>query len=95
MYIVDGICYADKPCDMLEIVEAKPLENMNMLITFNTGEVRLFDASILQGSAFIPLKDVKVFNSPKIEDGVVVWLDGEIDCAPEFMYEHSKALTQK
>ena len=24
-----------------------------------------------------------------IEDGVVVWLNGEIDCAPEYMYEHS------
>ena len=24
-----------------------------------------------------------------IEDGVVVWLNGAIDCAPEYMYEHS------
>ena len=89
MYIVDGICHADKPCDMLEITSVKPLENMKLLLQFSNGEVRVFDAGILKGPAFEPLKDKEVFDNPSIDQGVVVWLDGEIDCAPEFMYENS------
>ncbi len=43
----------------------------------------------LQDQPFQPLADAKVFNSCKVVDGVVTWMDEEIDCAPEFMYEHS------
>lgn len=40
---------------------------------------------------FEPLKDNEVFRRPTIDHGVVTWLDGQIDCAPEFMYENSYA----
>jgi hypothetical protein len=30
-----------------------------------------------------------VFKTAAVDHGVVTWLDGEIDCAPEFLYEHS------
>ena len=70
-----------------DVVVATP--DMMMILTFSTGEQRLFDATVLTGSAFQPLADTKVFNSCKIVNGVVTWMDEEIDCAPEFMYEHS------
>lgn len=37
------------------------------------------------------MKDNEVFRRPTIDYGVVTWLDGQIDCAPEFMYENSYA----
>ena len=74
-----------------EAYAVKPLDDMMMLLTFSTGEQRLFDASVLNGPAFAPLTDEKIFKDCKIVDGVVTWMDEDIDCAPEYMYEHSYA----
>lgn len=89
MYILNGICYAGEVADNIEVKSVKPLEDMMMLITFNSGEVRLFDATTLKGAAFEELKDETVFKNVNIDHGVVTWLDGDIDCAPEYMYENS------
>jgi hypothetical protein len=89
MYILDGVVYAGERVDCLDVDKIKVLEDMIMLITFNNNETRLFDATVLKGEVFEPLKDENVFKTAKVEFGVVVWLDGEIDCAPEFMYENS------
>ena len=82
MFILNGIVYASERPENIEVTQATPLEDMMMILTFSTGEQRLFDATVLTGPAFQPLADAKVFNSCKVVDGVV-------DCAPEFMYEHS------
>ena len=89
MFILNGIVYASERPENIEITQATPLEDMMMILTFSTGEQRLFDATVLIGPAFQPLADTKVFNSCKVVNGVVTWMDEEIDCAPEFMYEHS------
>lgn len=73
----------------IEVFSAKPLDDMMMLLTFSTGEQRLFDATLLTGPAFAPLSDEKIFKTCKVVDGVVTWMDESIDCAPEYMYEHS------
>ena len=36
-----------------------------------------------------PLSDEDTFKNCKVVDGVVTWLDEEIDCAPEYMYVNS------
>lgn len=75
---------------MIEVSKIKILEDMIMLITFSTGETRIFDATcLLEYPAFAPLKDETIFKGAKVEYGVVVWLDGDIDIAPEAMYEKS------
>ena len=89
MFIRDGIVYGGEPDAPMEVEYVKPLQDMMMLIRFNNGETRLFDATVLQGPVFEPLHDEKIFSSPVIDHGVVTWKDGEIDCAPEFMYSHS------
>ena len=81
MFISNGIVYASERPENVQI----------MLLTFSTGEQRLFDASVLNGPAFAPLTDEKIFKDCKIVDGVVTWMDEDIDCAPEYMYEHSYA----
>ena len=61
-------------------------------IELASGEKRLYDATpLLDYPAFQPLKDDSVFKNAKVEHGVVVWLDGEIDIAPETMYHDSYA----
>lgn len=89
MFTLNGIVYASEKPENIQILSAKPLDDMMMLLTFSNGEQRLFDATILKGPAFTPLSDEKVFKDCKIVDGVVTWKDEDIDCAPEYMYEHS------
>ena len=89
MYFVDGFVYGGEPKGIIRVEKVKPLPDQMMLLTFNNHEQRLFDATILNGPAFEPLSKAEVFNNPEIDHGVVTWNEGQIDCAPEYMYEHS------
>ncbi|MCR5137117.1 MAG: DUF2442 domain-containing protein [Oscillospiraceae bacterium] len=73
----------------MKITHVKPLPDRMMLLTFSSGETRLFDAAVLDGPVFSDLQNEDVFFSPVLDHGVVTWNDGEIDCDPEYMYEHS------
>ena len=89
MYIRDGFVCGGEPAEMLKVKTVRPLRDGIMILEFNNGETRLFDATVLEGEAFELLKNEEVFMHPEIEDGVVTWNGGQIDCAPEYMYEHS------
>lgn len=89
MYIMNGIVYGGEPLASIKISSVKALDDMIMLVSFSTGETRLFDATILQGEVFEPLRREEVFKNPIIDHGVVTWNDGSIDCAPEFLYNNS------
>lgn len=89
MYICDGIVHGDGNRDVIEVQKVKVLEDKIMILKFTSGETRLFDATVLNGPVFEKLKDDDVFNNPVVEYGVVTWDNGKIDCAPEYMYEHS------
>ena len=39
--------------------DVKALDDMILLLKFNTGEQRVFDATILNGEVFKPLRDIK------------------------------------
>lgn len=95
MYLFNGIVYASKPTEEIKIKEAKPLPYGMLLLTFTSGEKRLFDTTILQGGAFKPLSDEKIFRDVMVSHGVVSWMNGEIDCAPEYMYENSFAYEEE
>ena len=91
MYIVNEICYAGEMQDGIKVIEAKPLRGGMLLVTFSTGEKRLFDTTTLRGSAFAPLADEEVFRNPVLFHGVITWNNGEIDIAPETVYRDSYA----
>ena len=91
MYVLNDVCYAGEMQEGIKITGAKPLRGGMMLITFSTGEKRLFDTTLLQGSAFEPLKEDKIFNNPVLFHGVITWNNGEIDIAPEAVYQNSYA----
>ena len=89
MYIKDDIVYAGELTPMIDVIEAKPLEGHMLLVTFSTGEKRLFDATQLTGPVFEPLKDEKFFRDITLFHGVITWDNKNIDIAPEFVYENS------
>ena len=89
MYIKDDICYAGEIIEDIKIVEAKPLEGQMLLVTFSTGERKLYDTTKLTGSAFEVLKDKSIFENPVIFHGIITWKDGEVDIAPETVYYDS------
>ncbi len=93
MYINDGIVYAGGFKENIKITNVKITAPHMMLLTFSTGEKRVFDATVLSGTAFSPLQDEKVFENYELFHGVITWLDGQIDCAPEYMYQHSYSYT--
>lgn len=91
MYEIDGICYAgtpNMPIEEILVVDAVPLNGGMLLVTFSTGEKKLFDTTSLKGSAFEPLQNESVFQASTVEHGFVSWLNGEIDIAPKYMYEN-------
>ena len=91
MYILNDVCYAGEMRDGIKVTEVRPLRGRMLLVTFSTGEQRLFDATLLEGSAFAPLADDRIFNNPVLFHGVITWNNGEIDIAPETVYRESYA----
>ena len=89
MYIKDGICYAGGLEHGIKITEVKPLYGRMLLVTFSTGEKRLFDTTRLEGAAFDILEDEKIFNNPVIFRGVITWDEGRVYIAPETVYKES------
>ena len=90
MYIVNGIAYAGTAVQDMRVSTVKPLDGMMMLVTFASGERRLYDATqLLAYPAFRPLEDEAVFRAACVDHGAVTWMDGDIDIAPETMYATS------
>ncbi len=89
MYVIDDVCYAGTPEKEIRVIEAKPLVGGMLLLTFLSGEKRLFDTTTLTGPAFLPLREEAALRTARVQHGFVSWLDGAIDVAPEYIYEHS------
>lgn len=90
MYFANGMVYGGTPEEMMKIIDVKPMENMTMILTFSSGEKRLYDAAaLLKYPIFEALKDKEVFSHPVLDHGVVTWKNGELDLSPESMYENS------
>ena len=90
MYELNGIVYADDPTPLLTVKSVKPLTDYKLSVCFSTGEEKRVDiTSLLNEPVFKVLKDVSVFNSVYVDYGTVVWNNGTIDIAPEYLYENS------
>ena len=80
MFVSDGYVCASQPTATLRVTDARDVGNLCMLVTFNTGETRLLDATELtKFEAFAPLGNQKTFSSFSIDHGV----------APEGLYLRS------
>ena len=92
MYTENGIVYAGEKVPMLRVSGVRPLDDFRLWVRFSNSETRIFDCKpLLQAPAFAPLAEPDVFKSVNIDYGVPVWKDGEIDIAPETLYEQGEA----
>lgn len=93
MYIKNGIAFAGEQKQPLKINGVRPLDNFLLWVRFNNGEEKTVDFKhLLNDRAFSPLKDLSVWNGVYIDYGCTVWKDGEIDIAPEYLYENGISL---
>lgn len=92
MYIVDGIAYAGEQSPALRVTGVRPLSDFRLWVRFNNSEAKIFDFKLLLNTpAFAPLADSETFNSVYIDYGVPSWNNGDIDIAPETLYEKGEA----
>lgn len=88
MYIKDGIAYAGELEPPIKIIDIQVLDNYRLKAQFSTGETKIFDSShLLNYPVFKPLQDQTVFSTVYLSHGVPCWLDGDIDIAPETLYD--------
>ena len=86
-------------CDMIKgaplgprVTEVIPTDNYELLLTFNNGEKRIFDAhQLFDMKVFEPLKNSSFFKSVKVEFGTVVWPQ-DIDYCPDTLHAESVPL---
>lgn len=77
---------------MESVLSVTPKENHLLELKFNTGEVRLFDASpYLEKGVFMKLKDKKLFNQAYVAFDTVCW-PGNLDISPDTLYDKSVIL---
>ena len=93
MYIVDGIAYAGKQTELINVKSVQPIEDYKVIVTFSNEEKKKFDFSaLLNMPCYQPLKDKDIFKSVYVEFGTLVWNNGKIDIAPETLYEKGTAI---
>ena len=75
-------------------IDVQPLQQYQLLITFDNHERRLFDMKpYLNDPFFAPLKNKAVFQSARINPITVEW-NGEIDICPDELYHNSTPYPQ-
>ena len=80
--------------DLLDVVSVTARLDFTLLMTFENGEQRVFDMTpLLVKKPFDRLRDPERFAVASVDYGTVVW-PGNIDIAPETLYDLSVPPTQ-
>jgi hypothetical protein len=75
------------------VKEVRPLPDYRLRLTFEGGEIRIFDVSpYLDKGVFRGLRDSSAFNSVRAFLGSVAWADGQ-DFCPDTLYLESIPVT--
>jgi len=87
MYIINDIaCAGESP--LIQVKSVRPLDDHKLWLRFSTGEEKEFDCKpLLDAPCFKPLRDKATFREVYLDYGVPVWNGGEIDIAPERLYQ--------
>lgn len=74
------------------VKQVEPTDNFELLLTFNTGEKKKFDAKkLFEYPMYEPLKNIVFFKLVKADNMCVYWND-EIDICPDVLYTQSIAM---
>lgn len=80
---------------MYKVVAVIPQSDYSLLLTFENGEQRIFDARPhLDKGIFVELRDVAYFRQVRVAFNTVQW-PNEQDFAPETLYLESKELVSE
>jgi hypothetical protein len=72
-----------------KLVDAKPIEDYKLLLTFKNGERKIYDFKPNFSHPFFSiLENEIIFSKVKVEDGQILWLTGQ-DFDPWCLYEDS------
>lgn len=75
---------------LLDVVSVEAQTDYTLLLEFENGERRVFDMlPYLDKKPFVRLKGSPLFALASVDYGTVVW-PGEIDIAPETLYDRSR-----
>ena len=70
----------------------KPLEDYRLVVTFDNGETRLYDMSVMIAKPFYrKLRNKHLFKAVKVSDITLEWATGE-DICPNELYSNSKPI---
>jgi hypothetical protein len=70
-------------------IKVQAIDNYKLLIEFDNGETRIFDATILfERKAYQQIKCQEVFKQVKTNNISIVWLS-DIDVCPDELYYNS------
>ena len=93
MYEKDGIVYAGSGPVAKKVIFAEYQADRVIRVAFNTGEIVDVDfAHGFEGNAFDPLRDVQVLRQFEIVHGILTWLDGDVDVAPEYLLDVGRVI---
>jgi hypothetical protein len=74
---------------LLDVVRVDPQPDYKLFLEFENGEKRVFDMTpLMDKKPFVQLKGSPLFSRARVDYGTVVW-PGEIDIAPETLYDRS------
>lgn len=94
MVVKNDICHSESGFTPLRVIDCIVLDDTHLRVEFNDGSVKDVNCgSLLSLPAFKPLADPEVFKEFAIDHGVVTWLGGEIDIAPEWLFDHGENYT--
>ena len=75
---------------LLDVIKVEATPQYMLHLEFENGERRIFDMSpYMDKKPFSQLKDSSLFSLASIDYGTVVW-PGNIDIAPETLYDRSQ-----
>ena len=78
----------------LAVKDVQPTINYNLILTFENGEIRLFDMNpYLDTGIFQALRDISIFNSVRLSFDTIEW-ENEADMDPEILYEYSVKISE-
>jgi hypothetical protein len=74
-------------------IKVEVIDDFKLLIEFDNGEIRVFDASLLfNRKAYLPIMNKNIFRTVKTNDISIEWA-GEIDVCPDELYYSSTPLS--
>ncbi|MFQ7290964.1 MAG: DUF2442 domain-containing protein [Monoglobales bacterium] len=75
-----------------KVIDVKPVEDYNVIITYETGEKKKFDVTpYIKGNWFGELKDIEIFKAVRPCGSTIEWRNGQ-DIAPHELFELSVAV---